>query len=911
MKSNERRLFTNIWNNPLGLTTPVRLFDSAKDNKTFIQKLRLQVKLPVHNGCVNTICWNDNGNYLLSGSDDQHLCITNGYTHEVVASVQTGHRANIFSAKFLPNTMDRQVVSCSGDGVVIFSNLDHPESSMSNLFSCHFGTAYEIMTVPNDPHTFLSCGEDGTVRWFDLRMKTSCCTENCKEDVLINSRIAVTSIAVNPLTPYQLGIGCADGSVRIFDRRMLGTRATGNYGGSGIQAMIAHFTVPEFGGHSHRITSLTYSPDGEEMLVSYSSDYIYLFEVKDDCRKEPKIFGAAVSEKDYGNEGTSKLPGGKPVMKRLRVRGDWSDTGPNARPESEMRDTLNISTATGQQQSRSLHASLMQRMSDVLTRMFNSPSRMQRQTALSPSMSSHSSGTSSHAASDGDSSSDDDVEQDENSQQLQSPNQESSETDGKEMNNNTEHSEVTTLNTTENSNNNSRQEEEHIIEMQPNQQLSVNNPSTEIDSSSHSSSAISMSVLNEENKLGKQAMDESFQNLEHELSNRRKDLIEKHKVEPVVNLHFSGQGVNSGLITMDVKSQAQGLDLPLVPEGVYSVPSSSHVNQNLSSESSPVITVKPSPSTSSSSSVPQYSQENVQLDKMEIVDTITHDTCMNSEPMKIKNRNFDGKQSETENQPKPGTSGTEQNTAQEETSTQDENVENSQSLHTDNEPAVVMEMDTWDMESNSDEEVTPRPRQNLSSRRRSSSGNIPDSILRSINEELRWRREEREREKIQIMNVPQPTVKRKFMGHRNARTMIKESTFWGNNYIMSGSDCGHVFVWDRFTSELIMIMEADHHVVNCLQPHPFDPILATSGIDYDIKLWAPLLDEPFFDREKAQEIMKRNEVMLEETKDTITVPASFMIRMLASLNHLRPAGRMSSLRRVTQEMENNNTENTN
>ena len=33
--------------------------------------------------------------------------------------------------------------------------------------------------------------------------------------------------------------------------------------------------------------------------------------------------------------------------------------------------------------------------------------------------------------------------------------------------------------------------------------------------------------------------------------------------------------------------------------------------------------------------------------------------------------------------------------------------------------------------------------------------------------------------------------------------------------------------------------------------------------------------------------MGRNEVMLEETRDTITVPASFMIRMLASFNHLR------------------------
>jgi WD40 repeat protein len=52
---------------------------------------------------------------------------------------------------------------------------------------------------------------------------------------------------------------------------------------------------------------------------------------------------------------------------------------------------------------------------------------------------------------------------------------------------------------------------------------------------------------------------------------------------------------------------------------------------------------------------------------------------------------------------------------------------------------------------------------------------------------------------------------------------IKEATFWGDNYIMSGSDCGHVFVWDRHTQKLVMLLEADKHVVNCLQPHPNDP----------------------------------------------------------------------------------------
>lgn len=40
--------------------------------------------------------------------------------------------------------------------------------------------------------------------------------------------------------------------------------------------------------------------------------------------------------------------------------------------------------------------------------------------------------------------------------------------------------------------------------------------------------------------------------------------------------------------------------------------------------------------------------------------------------------------------------------------------------------------------------------------------------------------------------------------------------------------------------------------------------------------------------------MNRNAVMLEETKDTITVPAAFMIRMLACIHSLRNRARPGS-----------------
>lgn len=89
------------------------------DDECLVQRLGLVKKLTIHQGCVNTICWNSTGEYILSGSDDQHLVITNGHDYKVKANYCTSHHANIFSAKFLPCTNDTQIVSCSGDGIIL------------------------------------------------------------------------------------------------------------------------------------------------------------------------------------------------------------------------------------------------------------------------------------------------------------------------------------------------------------------------------------------------------------------------------------------------------------------------------------------------------------------------------------------------------------------------------------------------------------------------------------------------------------------------------------------------------------------------------------------------------------------------------------------------------------------------
>jgi WD repeat-containing protein 42A len=57
---------------------------------------------------------------------------------------------------------------------------------------------------------------------------------------------------------------------------------------------------------------------------------------------------------------------------------------------------------------------------------------------------------------------------------------------------------------------------------------------------------------------------------------------------------------------------------------------------------------------------------------------------------------------------------------------------------------------------------------------------------------------------------------------------------------LSGSDCGHIFIWKKKDAKLVRLMVGDQHVVNQLEAHPHIPFLATCGIENNVKIWAPL-----------------------------------------------------------------------
>uniref|UniRef100_A0A8D2CN06 DDB1 and CUL4 associated factor 6 n=1 Tax=Sciurus vulgaris TaxID=55149 RepID=A0A8D2CN06_SCIVU len=889
-------LLWDVRRRSLGLEDPSRLRSRYLGRREFIQRLKLEATLNVHDGCVLT-------------------------------TIRSGHRANIFSAKFLPCTNDKQIVSCSGDGVIFYTNVEQDaETNRQCQFTCHYGTTYEIMTVPNDPYTFLSCGEDGTVRWFDTRIKTSCTKEDCKDDILINCRRAATSVAICPPVPYYLAVGCSDSSVRIYDRRMLGTRATGNYAGRGTTGMVARFIPSHLNNKSCRVTSLCYSEDGQEILVSYSSDYIYLFDPKDDTARELKTPSAEERREELR----------QPPVKRLRLRGDWSDTGPRARPESEReRD--------GEQ---SPNVSLMQRMSDMLSRWFEEASEVaqsnrgrgrsrprggtsQSDVSTLPTVPSSPDLEVGETAMDVDTPAEHFLQPSTSSAVSAQVHSTSSSTESPHSTSLLSSPDSEQRQSVEASGHHTHHQSEFLrgpeiallrkrlqqlrlkkAEQQRQQELAARaqqQPSTSGQSSQEGSSQdprasdSPSSVVNKQ--LGSMSLDEQQDNNNEKLSPK------PGTGEPVLSLHYSTEGTTTSTIKLNFTDEwsstasssrgngshckSEGQEGSLGPQTSMQPPeedsetkTSEELSENVTEYQEGTSTENPIQNRVDIAQLDNFTAEPLDSSSGERNDLSLDSPCGVPEESTLSEK---GKELETVDQTSSESAAKETNTnpepqsqteaigplAHEETSARDSALQDTDD--SDDDPVLI---------PGARYRTGPGDRFNIRGT------TIGDRIMRRsavarIQEFFRRRKERKEMEELDTLNIRRPLVKMVYKGHRNSRTMIKEANFWGANFVMSGSDCGHIFIWDRHTAEHLMLLEADNHVVNCLQPHPFDPILASSGIDYDIKIWSPLEESRIFNRKLADEVITRNELMLEETRNTITVPASFMLRMLASLNHIR------------------------
>ena len=82
-------------------------------------------------------------------------------------------------------------------------------------------------------------------------------------------------------------------------------------------------------------------------------------------------------------------------------------------------------------------------------------------------------------------------------------------------------------------------------------------------------------------------------------------------------------------------------------------------------------------------------------------------------------------------------------------------------------------------------------------------------------------------------------------GHINYATFLKNVSFFGprDEYVISGSDSGHLWVWTTASGSLdtvcpedrscrvVNVLKADAHTCKGVVPHPIAPVLASYGID--------------------------------------------------------------------------------
>ncbi|KAD5508472.1 hypothetical protein R6Q59_030922 [Mikania micrantha] len=127
---------------------------------------------------------------------------------------------------------------------------------------------------------------------------------------------------------------------------------------------------------------------------------------------------------------------------------------------------------------------------------------------------------------------------------------------------------------------------------------------------------------------------------------------------------------------------------------------------------------------------------------------------------------------------------------------------------------------------------------------------------------------------VSEQNLEEPHM---YSGHRNSLT-VKGVSFFGPNseYVMSGSDCGHIFIWNKKDCKLVRVMEGDRRVVNQVEPHPNIPVLASSGLDKSIKLWVPMSDGTLPLPHNLEEIMESNKRAREDQSRATLTPDVIM-----------------------------------
>ncbi|XP_028911049.1 DDB1- and CUL4-associated factor 8 [Ornithorhynchus anatinus] len=239
--------------------------------RAFVQRFRLQHSLEGHAGCVNTLHFNRRGTRLASGSDDLKVVVWDWGRRRPVLDFESGHKSNVFQAKFLPNSGDSTLAMCARDGQVRVAELSATQCCRNTKrVAQHKGASHKLALEPDSPCTFLSAGEDAVVFTIDLRQDRPASKLVVTKEK--EKKVGLYTIYVNPASTHQFAVGGRDQFVRIYDQRKMDE----NENNGVLKKFCPHHLVTSES--KANITCLVYSHDGSELLASYNDEDIYLFD---------------------------------------------------------------------------------------------------------------------------------------------------------------------------------------------------------------------------------------------------------------------------------------------------------------------------------------------------------------------------------------------------------------------------------------------------------------------------------------------------------------------------------------------------------------------------------------------------------------------------------------------------------
>eukprot|EP00252_Welwitschia_mirabilis_P009498 TRINITY_DN22138_c0_g1_i1.p1 TRINITY_DN22138_c0_g1~~TRINITY_DN22138_c0_g1_i1.p1 ORF type:complete len:760 (-),score=168.67 TRINITY_DN22138_c0_g1_i1:306-2585(-) len=292
---------------------------SLQMHSFLVQRLSLERELEGHQGCVNALAWNLKGSLLVSGSDDARVNIWTYESRKLLHSIDTGHSANIFCCKFVPETGDDIVVSGAGDAEVRVFRMSRSSGSYREqmpVYRCHTRRVKKLAVEAGNPHVVWSASEDGTLRQHDFRDGSLCPSASNNQEcrnILLDLRsgakksladpprhsLSLKSCDISSTRPHQLLLGGSDAFGRLYDRRMLPPLSSSQKH-SKPPPCIGYFCpahLSDYGRSSLHLTHVTFSPNGEEILLSYSGEHVYLMDVNNDRESTARYVASDVPKR--------------------------------------------------------------------------------------------------------------------------------------------------------------------------------------------------------------------------------------------------------------------------------------------------------------------------------------------------------------------------------------------------------------------------------------------------------------------------------------------------------------------------------------------------------------------------------------------------------------------------------------